>query len=80
MHPQIPEMECDPLALRAQLGTFMHCANVVDLAGVSVPTGGYVIGTTGMELPFGITSAGQGVGIGCCDCKRESPRKTQKRQ
>lgn len=57
-HPTIHEMECDPLALNAQLGTFTHCANVVDLSGVSVPAGRYVDEKTGAELPFGITLLG----------------------
>lgn len=57
-HPTIHEMQCDPLALNAQLGTFTHCANVVDLSGVSVPAGSYIDGQTGVELPFGITLLG----------------------
>lgn len=57
-HPTIHEMECDPLALNAQLGTFTHCANVVDLSGVSVPAGRYIDEKTGAELPFGITLLG----------------------
>lgn len=61
-HPTIKEMECDPLALNSQLGTFTHCGNVVDLTGVSVPAGRYVDGKTGAELPFGITVLG---GSGC---------------
>lgn len=61
-HPTIQEMESDPLALNAQLGTFTHCGNVVDLAGVSVPAGRYVDGKTGAKLPFGITVLG---GSGC---------------
>lgn len=61
-HPTIKEMESDPLALNAQLGTFTHCGNVVDLTGVSVPAGRYVDRKTGAELPFGITVLG---GSGC---------------
>lgn len=57
-HPTIHEMECDPLALNAQLGTFTHCANVVDLSGVSVPAGRYIDEKNGAELPFGITLLG----------------------
>lgn len=57
-HPTIQEMENDPLALNAQLGTFTHCGNVVDLTGVSVPAGRYVDGKTGAELPFGVTVLG----------------------
>lgn len=57
-HPTIHEMECDPLALNSQLGTFTHCANVVDLSGVSVPAGRYVDEKSGIELPFGITLLG----------------------
>lgn len=54
-HPTIADMEADPLALNAQMGTFTHCGNVVDLSAVSVPAGRYVDGKTGAELPFGIT-------------------------
>lgn len=57
-HPTIEDMERDPLELNAQLGTFTHCANVVDLCGVSVPAGLYVYEKTGAELPFGITMLG----------------------
>lgn len=54
-HPLIREIEADPLSLNAQLGTFTHCANVMDLCGCSVPAGRYIEGKTGAELPFGIT-------------------------
>lgn len=54
-HPLIREIEADPLSLNAQLGTFTHCANVMDLCGCSVPAGRYIESKTGAELPFGIT-------------------------
>ncbi|CAN8105065.1 unnamed protein product [Discula destructiva] len=57
-HPTIQEMGRDPLTLNAQLGTFTHCANVVDLTGVSVPAGTYIDGKSGVELPFAITVLG----------------------
>lgn len=56
-HPTIKEMEADPLKLNSELGTFTHCANVVDLCGVSVPAGTWLWGQEGDErkMPFGIT-------------------------
>ncbi|KAK0736592.1 amidase signature domain-containing protein [Apiosordaria backusii] len=63
-HPTIEEMEADPLRLNSELGTFTHCANVVDLCGVSVPAGTWrwkeVVEDedTEREMPFGITFLG----------------------
>jgi allophanate hydrolase len=52
-HPTIAEMEKEPLALNAKMGTFTHAGNVVDLCGVSVNAG-----WTGEKLPFGVTFLG----------------------
>jgi allophanate hydrolase len=49
-HPTIKEMEADPLALNAKMGTFTHAGNVVDLCGVSVNAA-----WTEDKLPFGVT-------------------------
>jgi allophanate hydrolase len=52
-HPTITEMEAEPLALNAKMGTFTHAGNVVDLCGVSVNAG-----WTEKKLPFGVTFLG----------------------
>ncbi|KAK4174460.1 putative hydrolase [Triangularia setosa] len=59
-HPTIEEMEADPLRMNTELGTFTHCANVVDLCGVSVPAGTWIWAQedSERELPFGITILG----------------------
>jgi allophanate hydrolase len=51
-HPTIEEMEKDPLALNAKVGTFTHAGNVVDLCAVSVNAG------WDSSLPFGVTLLG----------------------
>jgi len=55
-HPTIKEMEAEPLALNAKVGTFTHAGNVVDLCGVSVNAGWVEEGA--VRLPFGITFLG----------------------
>jgi Asp-tRNA(Asn)/Glu-tRNA(Gln) amidotransferase A subunit family amidase len=55
-HPTIKEMEAEPLALNAKVGTFTHAGNVVDLCGVSVNAGWAEEGTA--RLPFGVTFLG----------------------
>ncbi|KAK0653304.1 putative hydrolase [Cercophora samala] len=59
-HPTTEEMEADPLRMNTELGTFTHCANVLDLCGVSVPAGTWLWGQEGDErkMPFGITILG----------------------
>jgi allophanate hydrolase len=52
-HPTIAEMEAEPLALNAKMGSFTHAANVVDLCGTSVNAG-----WTEEKLPFGVTFLG----------------------
>lgn len=52
-HPTLKEMEEEPLALNAKVGTFTHPGNVVDLCGVSVNAG-----WTDAGLPFGVTFLG----------------------
>ncbi|CAI6094290.1 unnamed protein product [Clonostachys chloroleuca] len=52
-HPTIEEMEAEPLVLNAQLGTFTHFANVLDLCAISVP-----FGWTDGGLPFGLSLIG----------------------
>ncbi|OAG01390.1 glutamyl-tRNA amidotransferase subunit A [Paraphaeosphaeria sporulosa] len=55
-HPRIADMEAAPLALNAEMGTFTHFGNVLDLCGVSVPFSMYE--EDGVKLPFGITLLG----------------------
>jgi allophanate hydrolase len=55
-HPTLKEMEAEPLALNAKVGTFTHAGNVVDLCGVSVNAGW--VEKEGGNLPFGITFLG----------------------
>ncbi|KAJ9144664.1 Amidase signature enzyme [Pleurostoma richardsiae] len=57
-HPTIEEMNDDPIRLNAKLGTFTHCANVVDMTGVNVPAGSYTDEASAATLPFGITVLG----------------------
>jgi allophanate hydrolase len=49
---RIAEVEADPLALNSRLGYYTNCANLLDLAAVSVPAGFDARG-----LPFGIMLA-----------------------
>lgn len=56
-HPTVNEMEADPLALNAKLGYFTHFGNVLDLCGIALPVCTYP-GTSGKELPFGVTLLG----------------------
>lgn len=55
-HPRIADMEAAPLTLNAEMGTFTHFGNVLDLCGVSVPMSMYE--ENGVRLPFGITLLG----------------------
>lgn len=56
-HPTVAEMLADPLSLNFKLGKFTHYGNVVDLCGLSVPSGTYTNGE-GSVLPFGVTVLG----------------------
>lgn len=57
-HPRIAEMEAAPLALNAEMGTFTHFGNVLDLCGVSLPMAVYEEDEEGVRLPFGVTLLG----------------------
>ena len=50
---RIDEIEADPIALNARLGTYTNFVNLLDLAGVAVPAG-----FRGDGLPLGITFIG----------------------
>lgn len=52
-HPTIQEMEEQPLTCNAQVGTFTHAADVLDLCGISV-NDGFLEG----GLPFGVSFLG----------------------
>lgn len=62
-HPTVDQMEADPLALNAKLGSFTHFANVLDLCGIAVPASTYFASNAEgegeeEELPFGVTLIG----------------------
>jgi allophanate hydrolase len=58
-HPTIQEVELDPIGVNVELGTFAHCANVLDLAAVALPCSTYEIDEmrkgSKIRLPFGVT-------------------------
>ncbi|RMZ09247.1 hypothetical protein D0862_03672 [Hortaea werneckii] len=56
-HPTVAEMEAEPLVKNAELGSFTHFANVLDLCGIALPANTY-LDSSGQELPFGITLIG----------------------
>lgn len=62
-HPTIDEVVKDPLGINGKLGAFTHFANILDLAAVSIPCGGYRnIDLNMNRLPFGVTMlAGTGL-------------------
>jgi allophanate hydrolase len=52
LHPTIAEVQRDPVAVNARLGTYTNFANLLDLAALAVPAG------TVNGLPFGIMLTG----------------------
>ncbi|CAG9982164.1 unnamed protein product [Clonostachys byssicola] len=75
-HPTIEEMEAEPLTLNAQLGTFTHFANVLDLCAISVP-----FGWTDGGLPFGLgLIAGKGMDGRLLDIARTIEAKMNRKQ
>ena len=67
MHWTIDEVEEDPIKRNSVLGEFTHFGNVLDLCGINVPAGTYMLeeaGQTGEReaggktLPFGVTFLG----------------------
>ncbi|KAI7092623.1 glutamyl-tRNA amidotransferase subunit A [Hortaea werneckii] len=56
-HPTVAEMEAEPLVKNAELGSFTHFANVLDLCGIALRANTY-LDNGGRELPFGITLIG----------------------
>jgi allophanate hydrolase len=64
LHPTIAEIQADPLALNARLGTFTHFVNLLDLCAVAVPLRSSRAGAgaqracyrrSGIPMPFGVT-------------------------
>ncbi|KAL8883999.1 MAG: hypothetical protein Q9215_007862 [Flavoplaca cf. flavocitrina] len=63
MHWTVKEVEADPIGTNSALGTFSHCANVLDLCAVAVPAGTYSVVKSSEQsskgrLPFSITFLG----------------------
>jgi allophanate hydrolase len=54
---RIAEVERDPVALNANLGTYTNFVNLMDLAAIAVPSG-----FTSGGLPFGVTLIGRAFG------------------
>ncbi|KAF2191318.1 amidase signature enzyme [Zopfia rhizophila CBS 207.26] len=60
-HWRIKEVLADPIKKNSMLGEFTHCGNVLDLCGVAVPAGKYLVSELSGkkedlgELPFSVT-------------------------
>jgi allophanate hydrolase len=73
-HPTVAEMEADPVALNAKLGTFTQYGNVLDLCGIAVHSSFYQ-SKAGEKLPFGVTLVGaSGTDAKVFDIAREFER------